>query len=260
MLDGQAVSLGQDIQRQLGDLTLSVAAAAVKTEQTSAEVAFTFEVEGGGDLNVPEPRTGVGVVRLDFAESDANITAQLAVRFGAGDPNTVTEVYHDSTGFGLVGTFDSAELTGDESDPFDLVANMFQARYANPPTAAFTATLAEQDLTVNFDPNGATDNDAESLKVRWDWDGDGTYDTDWSTSLTAQTHTYSAMADYPVRLQVMDVDGLTDEEIKEVTVLSPQWMPTATFGATASGLNVNVDASGSTDQQDELAELQVRWD
>ncbi len=85
------------------------------------------------------------------------------------------------------------------------------------PTAAFTATT--NDLTVNVDASGCSDNEnsTDDLEVRWDWTNDGTYDTDWSTTKTA-SHTYSSAGTYTIKLQVKDVGGLTSETTKQVTM------------------------------------------
>jgi len=55
------------------------------------------------------------------------------------------------------------------------------------------------------------------LQVRWDWENDGTYDTNWSTTKT-ESHSYTAVGTYTVRLEVMDTLGLKDTATRQVMV------------------------------------------
>ena len=72
-------------------------------------------------------------------------------------------------------------------------------------TSGTTATI------FTFDASASTDNeDATSvLQIRWDWNNNGTYETNYSTTKTA-THQYSTLGTHTVKLEVKDLDGLTN--------------------------------------------------
>jgi hypothetical protein len=89
------------------------------------------------------------------------------------------------------------------------------------PTARFTFSpaLPRVNSAVSFDASSSTDTDpSATLEARWDWEGDGTWDTPYSSTLTAQ-HTFTAGGTYPVELEIRDSLGLTDTEGRAVVVL-----------------------------------------
>jgi hypothetical protein len=92
-----------------------------------------------------------------------------------------------------------------------------------PPTAAFSVSVTSGDRCTVFDFNASSSTDVEdpvhALEVRWDWENDGTYDTDWTTTKTAE-HRYLTAATHTVRLQVRDTGSLTDETTDTLTVTS----------------------------------------
>ncbi|MDH4123685.1 MAG: PKD domain-containing protein, partial [Thermoplasmata archaeon] len=95
----------------------------------------------------------------------------------------------------------------------------------NPPTASFTITPGNGDLSTIFIVNASESFDPEdgyNLQYRWDWEADGTYDTVWSTNKTAQ-HQYPLEGNYTIRLEVKDMWDLTDTEEKLVTVIIPEF-------------------------------------
>ena len=138
------------------------------------------------------------------------------------------------------------------------------------PSAEFTVTPASGDRETVFVLDASGSSDAEDglagLQVRWDFESDGTWDTDWSAEKTV-SHTYVTAGSYTITLEVTDTSGLTDTATKVVTVSEapvPNTAPTAAFTVTpGSGDTETVfvlDASGSSDAEDGLAGLQVRWD
>ena len=78
------------------------------------------------------------------------------------------------------------------------------------PTATFTISPPEGSVGTEFlfDASGVSDNESPTsdLSVRWDYNGDSNWDTDWSTTKTAN-YTYSAEGNYTVYLQVKDPDN-----------------------------------------------------
>ncbi|HUR61129.1 MAG TPA: PKD domain-containing protein [Candidatus Thermoplasmatota archaeon] len=107
-----------------------------------------------------------------------------------------------------------------------------------PPVAAFTATA--DGLTVRLDATTSADPDGDAVSQAWTF-GDGTT----GTGATA-THAYAQAGTYDVVLTVSD-GQLTASTTQAVAVVRPNAAPTAAFEATASGLSVAVDASGSVD-------------
>jgi PKD repeat protein len=137
------------------------------------------------------------------------------------------------------------------------------------PTAAFTVDPTTGDTSTTFQLDASASSDLEdpitALEVRWDYDGDGTYDSGWTTTKTANVG-YPSPGTYVVRLQVRDTEGLTHSTTRQVTVQppSPNAPPNASFTVSPTTGHTNTvfqfDASGSTDAEDPISALQVRWD
>lgn len=90
-----------------------------------------------------------------------------------------------------------------------------------PPVASFTITpLTGNTQTVFiFDASASTDEEtsAADIQVRWDWNNDGTYDTDYSSTKTAD-HQYTNAGSYSIKLQVKDEGDSTATKTKNLTV------------------------------------------
>jgi len=135
------------------------------------------------------------------------------------------------------------------------------------PTASFTvnSTTGTTATTFTFDASGSTDNEdaTTELQVRWDWNNDGTYDTDFSTTKTAN-HQYADVGTYTVKLEVKDGGDLTHTTTKQIIVSTVNTAPTASFTVNPTiGTPATIfafDASGSTDNEDAATTSEVRWD
>lgn len=127
------------------------------------------------------------------------------------------------------------------------------------PQSGPTETLFQFDASSSYDH----EDDITDLEVRWDWENDGIWDTGYSTKKTAN-HVYNTEGTYTVKLEVRDSEGLTSIKIGTILVLSTNTAPIAVIDMdTHSGTTKTVftfDASGSSDAEDVLADLQVRWD
>ncbi len=119
-----------------------------------------------------------------------------------------------------------------------------------PPTATFSETVA--GLKVSTDANASTDTDGTIASYAWDF-GDGAT----ATGVTA-THDYLATGTYPVTLTVTDDQGGISSTTHQVSVVKPNAAPVAAFNAVVSALDVQVDASGSSDAEGPLASY--AWD
>ncbi len=216
------------------------------------ETQFTFDASDSYDN---EEDNEYLQVRWDFENDGIWDT-------GYSTQKTATHRY-DSAGIYqvLMEIRDSGELT-------DTISHKITIIYKNtPPIAAFlvdpsfgnTETLFTFDATISSDKEDAI----KDLQIRWDFEDDGIWNTDFDTSKTI-THQFPVGGTYPVKLEVIDTEGLTHSTKKEVIVANINTAPTPI--AEVSPLIGNTrtdftfDASKSYDKEDAQAYLQVRWD
>lgn len=111
-----------------------------------------------------------------------------------------------------------------------------------PPVPSFTATPSA--LQVAVDASASTDPEGGALRYDWTFEPGRT-----ATGRTA-TYTYAAPGTYTVTLRVTDPQGAQATTTRTVTVAKPVDLPpVASFTATATGLQVALDASASTDPE-----------
>jgi len=113
------------------------------------------------------------------------------------------------------------------------------------PTASFTASIT--DLSLSVDGTGSSDPDGNVALYAWDF-GDGT-----TGSGATATHAYADAGAFTITLTVTDDDGGTATTTRSVTAVRPNQNPTAAFTSTVNGLQVTVDAGGSTDPDGTVA-------
>ncbi len=140
-----------------------------------------------------------------------------------------------------------------------------------PPTADFTIDPPQGVVgtTFFFDPIHVSDSEDSDawLLTRFDFDGDGVWDTTWDNPTNpAVRHEYATPGTYQVRLEVMDTGGLTDIAVKTLQVGDPGANTPPTARCTASpasgppGTTFTFSAASSSDAQDAVSNLQVKWD
>lgn len=133
-----------------------------------------------------------------------------------------------------------------------------------PPVASFTVSPPSGNISTTFAVNASSSSDIEdpvsSLEVRWDWQDNGTW-TSWTTTKSA-VHQYPAPGNYTIRLEVIDLKGLTNQTTKKVTVVDVPPVASFTISPLIGNLTTifNVDASASYDLEEPSSSLQVRWD
>ncbi|RUR03471.1 PKD domain-containing protein [Labedella endophytica] len=113
------------------------------------------------------------------------------------------------------------------------------------PTASFTAGAT--DLSVAFDATASADSDGTIVSTMWDF-GDDTQGTGSMVS-----HSYTTGGTYSVTVTVTDNRGGTATETRDVTVIAPNAVPTASFTASGSALTASFDASASSDPDGTIA-------
>ena len=140
-----------------------------------------------------------------------------------------------------------------------------------PPVAAFSIDPPSGVVGTQFvfDPSASHDNEDSLawLLIKFDWEGDGVYDTGWlNPGNPAPEHAYTATGDYNVTMIVKDTGGLTDTVSHMVHVEDPgtNTPPTARCTVTPTTGSVDTtftfDAATSSDAQDAVRDLRVRWD
>ncbi|MBN1187649.1 MAG: hypothetical protein JXB49_35570 [Bacteroidales bacterium] len=135
------------------------------------------------------------------------------------------------------------------------------------PKASFTVSPSSgtTDTKFSFDASNSSDSEdpTSALQVRWDWENDGIWDTDYTTAKT-ESHQFLVDGAFTVKLEVKDTGGLTGFATKSIQVSSVNTPPSASFSITPSSgttdTNFSFDASNSSDSEDPISALQVRWD
>jgi PKD repeat protein len=186
------------------------------------------------------------------ASSDPDGTiASYAWDFGDGATGTGATATHT---YAAAGTYTvKLTVTDDKGTPNSVTHDItVQAPPPNqPPVAAFTPTVT--NLSASFDGTASSDSDGTIASYAWDF-GDGAT----GTGATA-THTYAAAGTFTVTLTVTDDKGATNSVSHQVTTtVPPNQLPTASFTASVSNLQVSVDGSASSDPDGTIASY--AWD
>ena len=116
-----------------------------------------------------------------------------------------------------------------------------------------------------FDASSCSDpDDSENIFLyRWDFNGDGFYETDYLASPTVE-YRFDYEGETKVRLEIMDKWGLKNTTIEELFIAHANRAPVARFFTAANYGNLTssfyFDASGSSDDEDYIDDISVRWD
>lgn len=129
-----------------------------------------------------------------------------------------------------------------------------QARFSASPSAGAAMLQVDLDASPSLDPDGVI------ASYQWDF-GDGTH-TSGGSELATTSHTYGTQGTYEVVLTVTDDDGATAVATDTIVVSARNLPPTASFTLSPSSgvapLQVQMDASGSTDSDGEISDYAWR--
>lgn len=194
--------------------------------------AFTSSIDnldasfdGSGSI---DPDGTITKYEWNFGDTTTGLGATPTHTYAAGGNYTVTLKVTDNQGG-----------TSTVSHPVSAVANA-------DPVADFDSTVTH--LSAALDATGSTDSDGTVQTYAWNF-GDTTTGSGATTS-----HLYANPGTYTVTLTVTDDDGATDVIAKPVTVTAPppNQLPTASFTATPSNLQVTFDGSASSDPDGQI--------
>lgn len=140
-----------------------------------------------------------------------------------------------------------------------------------PPTADFSIDPPQGVVGTMFFFDAAPSSDNEDsdawLLARFDYETDGVWDTGWlNPTNPPERHTYNTPANYQIKLEIKDTDGLTATKTKTLHVgdVGNNTPPTARCSATPAngppGTVFTFSAASSSDVQDPASVLKAKWD
>jgi PKD repeat protein len=154
-----------------------------------------------------------------------------------GDGATATGLTATHT-YAALGLWTITLTVTDSMGQMDTATQQVEAKLALP-LASFTQSVVKRDVSV--DGSASSDPDGGAITAwSWNW-GDGS--TLGSGAMA--THLYASIGTFTITLTVTDDDGQTGSSSQQVTTTDSP--PVAAFTVSVSGLTVNVNAAGSTD-------------
>ncbi|GEM_PF-5283463 len=256
----------------------------------SLGAAHTPSDEPSGSNNTPpvaaftvDPPQGVVGTQFRFdaiSSSDAEDSAAwLQARFDFDGDGVYDTAWLNPTNppypntYSAVGNYTVTLLiqdTGGLTDTVSKVLVVGDPGSNTPPTARCTASPLTGTVGTVFTFSAATSTDAQdssaSLQAKWDIYGTGDFRGSWRPLTETVTKTYSSYGIHQVDLWVMDSGYLSDETTCQVEVVPPggNTRPTAhlTVSPTSGTITTTFtfDVSGSTDAEDDIAQMSVRFD
>ncbi|MCD6332814.1 MAG: PKD domain-containing protein [Bacteroidales bacterium] len=201
-----------------------------------------------------------------------DLTEQLQVRWDFnGDNHYDTEYSYDKVIFhqyAFPGSYDVVLEVTDRNGLTDYATTNVRVELSASAPIAFFTINPETGRTNNyfvFDASGSYDSEdpINALKVRWDFENDGLWNTAFSVNKAA-VHYYTDAGTYVIKMEIIDTDGLTGSTTKKLVVLPANVKPTAHYtvipenGTTETIFSF--DAGSSSDPEDAVDDLLVRWD
>jgi len=217
-------------------------------ELSAAEISAHFTAGTGGNVAPTAAFTettndlGIAVDGSSSVDPDGTI-ASYAWTFADGGTATGPTATHT---YAAAGTYDvTLTVTDNEGGTAALTKQVVATAPNVPPTAAFTSTA--QDLDLSVDAAGSSDSDGTIATYAWTF-GDGS-----TAGGATATHQYAAGGSYDVTLTVTDNKGASTNLTKKVTVSPPNVAPAAVFISSGAALTKSFDATGSADSDGTIA-------
>ncbi|PIZ75121.1 hypothetical protein COY05_05180 [Candidatus Peregrinibacteria bacterium CG_4_10_14_0_2_um_filter_38_24] len=196
--------------------------------------------------------TGATITKYvwDF-DTNSNLTTTDADGDGKKDNDTDSEAKDPERLYLEQGTYTVKLTVTDSNGASNSVMNSMKIPMANPPKAAFTATVLEDG--VHFKNNSTADKEkgATIEKNTWDFDafvdsdGDGIKDNDADSSDKEPIRFYEKAGKYKIKLVVKDNQGNSDEVSNEVNTLTGDFLsPGFNSGVIPGGLNSGIEGEG----------------
>jgi protein-arginine deiminase len=137
---------------------------------------------------------------------------------------------------------------------------------SDPPSAALSVTpnsgFAPEKIRLDASASRATDSSKPALLARFDFQGDGTFDTEYSAELSIE-HEYADVGNFRPSVEIKDEEGKTAVAAAVLNIaqnLPPLPELTVTPDGGKLPLQVTLDASASTDPNEDKSKLQARFD
>lgn len=172
--------------------------------------------------------------------SDPDVVSQDYIGFWRVGGDNLSGWPSQPTSSYFSGQIDEVAVYNRVLTPQEVSEHYLQGTGVAAPTAAFTFTTDELDVSVNGSTSSAPPG-RTITSYNWNW-GDN---TSAGSGVTA-THHYANGGTYTVTLTVTDNLGLTASTSKSVTVAPPHANPTAAFSTQANGMSVSFDGTQST--------------
>ncbi len=211
--------------------------------------------------------SGSGIyVKVDAATSASNNVGGVLVSYlwnwGDGSSSSVpVSVTHHiySSSYNNVQVLLGLTVQDNYSLSGGVSRNVLVTIAAVPPVAQFTQTINNNTRTVLVDGSGSRSPIGRTIVAyNWTW-GDGS----WSGNLTVPTdsHTYASDSNFTVTLKVWDsgAPSLSGAASRVAWVRQPPLPPWAFFAATRTLMHVAVDASATTDPNNNIATYTWDW-
>ena len=212
---------------------------------------FYFDASGCSD---PDEPSSALRVRWDFQDD------------GVWDRNWTTSKKTDFVYGGDLGTKTvRLEVTDSRGGTDDATVTFEVTEHNAPPVASFTISPASggsQDTLFHFDASASADSDdaIANIQCRWDWEGDGIWDVNWTLDKRS-SHKFGEPGTKNVILQVRDSWEAIGETSRTLVVAAnpvASFTIDPTFGPVETVFQC--DASASSDAEDPVSALVVRWD
>ncbi|MEM7257845.1 MAG: PKD domain-containing protein [Pseudomonadota bacterium] len=258
--DGTTIPAGQNSQvtfPQAGTYTITLTVTDNDNLTGNSAMQVTVSDGGGGQQTPPTAMfttTTEGLTATLNAAASSDADGNIAsYQWQSNDGTTIPDGQVAQVTFAQAGTF-NITLTVTDNDGLSNTATQMVTVSATPdntpPTAAFT--FQSNELVVTLDASGSSDADGSIVSYEWQSNAGVTIANGQMSQAT-----YPQAGTFTITLTVTDNNGETDTISQAVTVSDvPNVLPIAAFTFQVNGLNVALDASGSSDMDGNIASYQ----